>query len=140
VGSQTGAAIGDHRCMETEDQAVAAGHSVDPGRLDDDFAGLLRRTGGRFARAEPRRRMGKFVRGLPGDLPRKNCWTIAEWAGEATPDGMQHLLERAKWDANAVRDNLRRSGPWSVGPMDGVVVGPTTIISAPPGRCRPRGR
>ncbi|WLQ37966.1 IS701 family transposase [Streptomyces castrisilvae] len=38
------------------------------------------------------------------DLPRKNCWTIAEWAGEATPHGMQHLLGRAKWDADAVRD------------------------------------
>jgi SRSO17 transposase len=49
--------------------------------------------------------VGKFVRGLLADLPRKNCWTIAEWAGEATPDGMQHLLERAKWDA--VRDDLR---------------------------------
>jgi hypothetical protein len=22
---------------------------------------------------------------------RKNCWTIAEHAGDATPDGMQHL-------------------------------------------------
>lgn len=29
--------------------------------------------------------------GLLSDLPRKNCWTIAEWAGESTPDGMQHL-------------------------------------------------
>lgn len=45
--------------------------------------------------------------GLLADLPRKNCWTIAEWAGEATPDGMQHLLNRAKWDADAVRDDLR---------------------------------
>jgi SRSO17 transposase len=33
-----------------------------------------------------------------GDLPRKNCWTIAEHAGDATPGKMQHLLERAKWD------------------------------------------
>jgi hypothetical protein len=38
-----------------------------------------------------------LVLGLLSDLPRKNCWTIAEWAGEATPDGMQHLLGRAKW-------------------------------------------
>ncbi|HKR51524.1 MAG TPA: transposase [Pseudonocardiaceae bacterium] len=64
----------------------------------------MERIAGRFARSEPRRRAGKFVRGLLADLPRKNCWTIAEWAGEATPDGMQHLLERAKWDADAVRD------------------------------------
>jgi hypothetical protein len=27
------------------------------------------------------------------DLPRKNCWTIAEHAGHATPGRMQHLLE-----------------------------------------------
>jgi SRSO17 transposase len=48
-----------------------------------------------------------LVLGLLSDLPRKNCWTIAEWAGESTPDGMQHLLSRAKWDADAVRDDLR---------------------------------
>src|SRR4051794_13193583 len=41
------------------------------------------------------------------DLPRKNCWTIAEHAGEATPDGMQHLLARAVWDTDGVRDDLR---------------------------------
>ncbi|CAM5429697.1 hypothetical protein SHIRM173S_00951 [Streptomyces hirsutus] len=105
MGSETGAATDDHRWVKTEDQAVAAGHSVDPGRWDDDFAGLMRRIAGRFARAEPRRRVGA-TEGL-ADLPRKNCWTIAEWAGEATPDGMQHLLERAKWDADAVRDDLR---------------------------------
>ncbi|MFE7123027.1 IS701 family transposase [Streptomyces sp. NPDC057617] len=45
--------------------------------------------------------------GLLSDLPRKNCWTIAEWAGECTPDARQHLLSRAKWDADAVRDDLR---------------------------------
>jgi SRSO17 transposase len=44
--------------------------------------------------------------GLLAGLPRANCWTIAEHAGEATPDGMQHLLARAIWDADAVRDDL----------------------------------
>jgi SRSO17 transposase len=48
-----------------------------------------------------------LVLGLLSDLPRKNCWTIVEWAGEATPDGMQHLLGRAKWEADQVRDDLR---------------------------------
>ncbi|MEF9907373.1 IS701 family transposase [Streptomyces sp. P9-A2] len=65
------------------------------------------RVAGRFARVEPRRRVRYLVRGLLSDLPRKNCWTIAEWAGEATPDGMQHLLGRARWDADAVRDDVR---------------------------------
>ena len=40
-------------------------------------------------------------------LPRKNWWTIAEHAGDASPDGMQHLLARAVWDADGVRDDVR---------------------------------
>src|SRR5690349_7078279 len=40
-------------------------------------------------------------------LGRKNCWTIAEHRGNTTPDGLQHLLARAKWDADEVRDDLR---------------------------------
>ncbi|WP_306192845.1 MULTISPECIES: transposase, partial [unclassified Streptomyces] len=65
------------------------------------------RIAGRFTRVEPRRRVRQLVLGLLSDLPRKNCWTIAEWAGDATPDGMQHLLGRAKWDADLVRDEVR---------------------------------
>ncbi|WP_456113455.1 transposase [Streptomyces dysideae] len=65
------------------------------------------RIAGRFTRVEPRRRAREFVLGLLSDLPRKNCWTLAEHAGDATPYGLQHLLSRAKWDADAVRDELR---------------------------------
>lgn len=36
-----------------------------------------------------------------------HCWTIAEWAGESTPDGMRHLLGRARRDAGEVRDDVR---------------------------------
>jgi hypothetical protein len=68
---------------------------------------LLQRIGSRFARVEPRRPVRSFVLGLLAGLPRVNCWTIAEHAGEASPDGMQHLLARAAWDAEAVRDDLR---------------------------------
>ena len=35
------------------------------------------------------------------------CTTIAEAAGESTPDGMQRLLSTARWDAGQVRDDLR---------------------------------
>jgi hypothetical protein len=65
------------------------------------------RVAGRFARVDLRRRARAFVRGLLADLPRKNCWTIAEHVGDASPDGMQHLLGRAVWDEHAVRDDLR---------------------------------
>jgi SRSO17 transposase len=71
--------------------------------LDD----LMLRVGGRFRRVEPRRRARAFVLGLLAGLPRKNCWTLAEQAGDASPDGMQHLLSRASWDADGVRDDLR---------------------------------
>jgi SRSO17 transposase len=65
------------------------------------------RIAGRFARVEPRRRARALVLGLLSGLRRKNCWTIAEQAGDATPDGMQHLLAAARWDADAVRDDVR---------------------------------
>ncbi|MFF1337712.1 IS701 family transposase [Streptomyces sp. NPDC058290] len=67
----------------------------------------MNRIAGRFARVEPRRRVKRLVLGLLSDLPRKNCWTIAEWGGESTPNAMHHLLSRAKWDADAVRDDVR---------------------------------
>src|SRR5579859_6079666 len=65
------------------------------------------RVGARFARVEPRRRMTAFVRGLLAGLPRVNCWTIAEYAGERCPRGMQRLLSEAAWDEAGVRDDLR---------------------------------
>lgn len=104
---KTGAATADHRCVKTNDLAVAAGHSVDPARWQEAFEVLMGRIAGRFARVEPRRRVRDLVLGLLSDLPRKNCWSIAEWAGDASPDGMQHLLGRAKWDADRVRDDVR---------------------------------
>src|SRR5437764_5568556 len=67
----------------------------------------MARVAGRFARVEPRRRARAFLLGLLADLPRKNCWTIAEHAGDATPDGMQHLLSRAVWDTDGVAEDLR---------------------------------
>jgi hypothetical protein len=42
---------------------------------------------------------------LLAELPGKNCWTIAEHAGERDPHGMQHFLARASWDANGVRED-----------------------------------
>jgi SRSO17 transposase len=93
--------------VKTEDHVVAACHSVDPAHWQEAFEDLMSRIARRFARVEPRRRARQFVLGLLSDLPRKNCWTIAEWAGEATPDGMQRLLGRAKWEADQVRDDLR---------------------------------
>src|SRR5687768_2263406 len=68
---------------------------------------MLERIGPRFARSEPRVRAGVYLRGLLSAAERKNGWTLAEQAGDRTPDAMQRLLNHADWDADAVRDDLR---------------------------------
>ena len=60
-----------------------------------------------FARSEVRQRAQDYLRGLLSEAERKNSWQLAEVAGNSTPYGIQHLLGRASWDADAVRDDLR---------------------------------
>jgi SRSO17 transposase len=63
--------------------------------------------GKRFPRTEPRQRARAYVQGLLSPIARKNGWQLAEYAGDAAPYGVQHLLGRATWSADAVRDDLR---------------------------------
>lgn len=60
-----------------------------------------------FARSEVRQRARDYLRGLLSGAERKNSWQLAEVAGNATPYGLQHLLGRASWDADALRDDVR---------------------------------
>jgi SRSO17 transposase len=76
----------------------------------------------RFARSEPRERVLAYVRGLLAPLEKKNSWTLAEQAGEAIPDGMQRLLAKADWDADAVRDDVRDYVVEHLGDRAGVLV------------------
>jgi SRSO17 transposase len=66
-----------------------------------------RRIGAQFVRREVRWRAWAYIRGLLSPAERKNGWQIAEINAETTPYGVQHLLGRAIWDAEAVRDALR---------------------------------
>jgi SRSO17 transposase len=66
-----------------------------------------RRIGAQFARREARWHAGAYLRGLLSPGERKNGWQIAEINGETTPYGVQHLLGRAQWDADALRDDWR---------------------------------
>ena len=86
--------------------------------LDDLFALVA----GRFGRVEPRRRARAYVRGLLAPLASKNGWTLAEAAGDSTPDGMQRLLNAAAWDADGVRDDVRAYVTAHLGAADGVLV------------------
>lgn len=73
----------------------------------DELAMLHARISPRFRRAEPRRRALGYLRGLLATTERKNGWHLAELIGEATPDGVQRLLNAADWDADEVCDDLR---------------------------------
>ena len=81
-----------------------------------------RRLGPRFARWDARRRMGAYLRGLRSPVERKNGWQLAEVNGDDTPYGVQHLLGRAVWDADAVRDDLCSYVIESLGDPHGVAV------------------
>ena len=109
--------------MKTQtDLSVAAAASVDLDRWQLEFDELMLRIGSRFARVEPRRRVAAFLRGLLAGLPRTNCWTIAEHAGDTDPRGMQRLLSQAVWDADCVRDDLRGYVTEHLGNPDAVLV------------------
>jgi SRSO17 transposase len=58
-----------------------------------------------FARSEGRERLRAYLRGLLSPVERKNSWQLAEALGDRTPHGVQHLLGRAEWSADAVRDD-----------------------------------
>jgi SRSO17 transposase len=89
----------------------------------DEAFGLI---AGRFAQADSRRRARMYLLGLLSGAERKNSWTIAEQAGELTPDGMQRLLNFYRWDAEAVRDDLRSYVLEQLGDPAGVVVADET--------------
>ena len=86
------------------------GADVTPAAVAEWAAGLdelQARVAPRFARPEVRRRARGYLQGLLSPIARKNGWQLAEQLGERTPDGVQRLLNAARWDAAAVRDDLR---------------------------------
>ncbi|MFD8489479.1 IS701 family transposase [Streptomyces sp. NPDC059712] len=89
---------------------------------EQELEELFLRTGARFTRVEARRRMRDYVRGLLGPVGRKNGWQLAEYAGHATPDGLQHLLSRSRWDADDIRDDLQAYIAEQLGEPDGVLI------------------
>ena len=60
--------------------------------------------------------------GLLAPLASKNGWTLAGAAGDGTPDGMQRLLNRAAWDVDGVRDDVRAYVAGRLGSADGVLI------------------
>ena len=99
----------------SEERAIIAGWRAG---LD----GLHARIAGRFKRAEVRERARRYLAGLLDRVDRKNGWQLAEQAGEGGPQGVQRLLNSARWDEDAVRDELRAYVVEHLGAADGVLV------------------
>ena len=81
---------------------------------------------GEFENAGSRKRARAYVLGLLSHTERKNGWTLAEFAGDVSPDGMQRLLNFCAWDAGAVRDAVRRYVVKNLGDPSAVLVADET--------------
>lgn len=77
------------------------------GSWRDELEALHERIAPRFKRPEVRARAGRYLSGLLEAVERRNGWQLAEAIGERRPDGVQRLLNGARWDAGEVRDDLR---------------------------------
>jgi SRSO17 transposase len=88
----------------------------------EELAALQQRIAPRFRRREVRERVGRYLTGLMGPVERRNGWQLAEHLGERTPDGVQRLLRTARWDADAVRDDLRAYVVEHLGDSEAVLI------------------
>ncbi|MFF8373850.1 transposase [Streptomyces lydicus] len=86
------------------------------------FDEVMARIAGRFRRVEPRAVARAYLLGLLSGVERKYCWQWPEWAGLARPGSMQRLLRCARWDVEAVRDDLRAYAAEHLGADGGVRV------------------
>ena len=68
---------------------------------------LERRIGPVFARSDALVRAMAYLAGLLSPAERKNSWQLAEMMGAPNPYGFQHLLGRADWQPDTLRDVLR---------------------------------
>ena len=102
-------------CSASEMENRLAGWKRELLRAHSLIAGL-------FARSEARGRSLAYLQGLLSGCERKNGWQMAEWMGEASPYAMQHLLDRARWDADAARDRVREYVVEALGSPDAVLI------------------
>src|ERR1039457_273548 len=98
----------DHAFVGTTKPKAAAAVRISAGlgqRKRGELLGLMRPW---FVRAEPWLQAGKYVGAVMSSLPKRNGWSIAQHAGDRTPDRTQRLLNRAAWDTFAVMGVVRR--------------------------------
>jgi SRSO17 transposase len=74
----------------------------------ESFNEMFAQVAGVFRNAAVRRHGRAYLLGLLSHAERKNSWSLAEFAGDVSPDGMQRLLNFSPWDEDACRDALAR--------------------------------
>jgi SRSO17 transposase len=60
-----------------------------------------------FRRRELQETSSAFLDGLSFGIERKPGWLLAEQAGAEQPQRIQSLVGRSRWDAEALRDEVR---------------------------------
>ena len=88
----------------------------------EELKRLHARISPRFRRPEVRDRARCYLVGLLGPVERRTGRQMAEQLGEGRADGVQRLLNKARWDADAVRDDLRNYVLEHLGDPSGVLV------------------
>jgi SRSO17 transposase len=73
----------------------------------ESFNEMFAQVAGVFGNVSVRRHGRAYLLGLLSHQERKNSWWLAEFAGDASPDGMQRLLNFSPWGEDACRDALR---------------------------------
>jgi SRSO17 transposase len=86
------------------------------------LADVARRLCSHFGRSETKQLALDYLQGLLSCVERKNGWQLAEHLGQVNPYRLQHLLDRAVWDAEAVRDALRHYVIEHLGSAQGVLI------------------
>jgi SRSO17 transposase len=106
--------------------ALARVEHLSAARLQAGLDAAFALVADRFKRPEVRLRARSCIEGMLSGLERKNGWSLAEYAGESNPDGMQRLFNADKWDVEGVRDDVRAYIVDHLGQAEGVLVGDDT--------------
>jgi SRSO17 transposase len=98
--------------------AAGAGHAA----WSESFNEMFAQVAGVFGNVSVRRHGRAYLLGLLSHAERKNSWSLAEFAGDVSPDGMQRLLNFSPWDEDACRDAVRRYVVRNLGDPGAVLV------------------
>jgi SRSO17 transposase len=102
--------------------AEAATAPLELAAAEAEIQGIATGLRPRFRRGAAHRHAVAYARGLLSDVERKNGWQLAEQGGYARPRTIPWVLDRSRWNADAVRDDIRAYIVEHLGDAGGVLV------------------